>query len=350
MQSAALLAARRRGEGPFPVLRVTWAARGLSLGTGIYSPAMRQTAAGGVTAVTQPGGWERIKYGSGIKDKGLKAVETAVGVADTEGTLLNMLETYDPRGSAAVIDWATPTLALADWEPGFSGIVSDWDRKGLFTRLILKTDDTVLRKPIPPGIYTRAEWGSADEATIFGTSMPLVFGVHDSFQITGRGMLPATNMRYDKDLGFWWLASVDRMTDIERIYFDGLASSTAFTVVRGVYGQNYLTIISVASGLEPDKGVVLSFDGSAMDSDGLIAGTTLTGAPDQLRAIIEEYTYRSAPLSGWRGAHSICEATSWDAVSEYFALHKIESAYRTGGSQEAETCAEIIDSFLDAYP
>jgi hypothetical protein len=311
---------------------------------------MRETAAGGVTAVTQPGGWDRIKYGSGIKDKGLKAVETSVGISDPESTLLNMLETYDPRGSAANIDWATPGLALTDWEPGFTGIVSDWERDGLYTRLILKTDDTVLRSPVPAGIYSRAEWGSATENTIFGTAMPLVFGYHDSWQVTHRGMVAATNIRYDKDLGYWWLATVDRMVDIERVYLDGGEMTGGWTVVRGVYGSNYLTIISITPGFQPDEGVVVAFDGNSMNQIGLHTGSTLTGAPDQLRAIIEEYTFRDPPLNGWRGDHAICEDSSWDAVSAFFALHRIESAFKTRGGQEPESAAEIIDGFLTAYP
>jgi hypothetical protein len=87
-----------------------------------------------------------------------------------------------------------------------------------------------------------------------------------------------------------------------------------------------------------------------MDQVGLTTGSTLTGVPDQLRAIIEEYTYRSPPLNGWRGPHGICEATSWDAVSRHFSFHKIESAYKTGGGQEPESAAEIIDTFLATYP
>jgi hypothetical protein len=350
LQSAALLEARRRGEPAFPVLRVEWVSRALDLGLGIYSPTMRETAAGGVTAVTQMGGWGAIKYGSGIADQGLKSVETSVSVSDADSSLINMLETYDPRGSQAVIDWASPGLALADWEPGFSGVVTDWAREGLFTKLILKTDDTLLRSPVPPGVYNRAEWGSASEATIFGTAMPLVFGVHDSWQVTARGMVAAINIRYDQDQGFWWLASVDRMIEITRIYYDGVpAGEGGWTVLRGVYGSSFLTIIQIYNGYQPEKGVVISFDCEAMDENGLTTGTPLTGAPDQLRAVLEEYTYRPAPLRGWRGPLSICEPTSWDAVSEFFALHKIESAHRVGGDQEPSTAAEIVESFLRAY-
>lgn len=347
----ALLEARRSGAQVYPVLRVNWRSRALDLGSAVYSPTARETPAGGVTAVTKPGGWATIKYGSGINDSGLMAVETSVSVADTDSSLIDMLETYDPRGSEAFIDWAAPGLVVEDWEPGFSGIVTDWARDGLHTKLILKTDDTHLRSPVPPGVYNRAEWGSASETTIYGTAMPLLTGVHDSWEVTARGMVAATNIRYDAEQGFWWLASTDRMIEITRIYFDGVPQGGGgWSVFRGVYGPNFLTIIEIVSGFQPEKGVVIAFDARAMNEEGLADGVPLTGAPDQLRAILEEYTFRPAPLRGWRGHLDICEPTSWDAVSEFFALHKIESARRFGGDQEPTTAAEVIDSFLKAFP
>jgi len=358
MRSAGLSEECQRGATAFPVLRLTLVARGLNLGSYVFSPQGRSTSAGGVTGVTKLGGWDAIEYGSGIRDRGLRSVETSVSVVDPDGSLIRLLETYDPRGSVATIDEATPGLSTADWEPLFTGILSDWERdEAICTKLHLKTDDTVLRVPIPNGVFNRTEWGSAAEGTIFGTSLPLVVGYHNSFDVTMRGMIPAVNIRWDKDNGYWWLASVDRMISIDKIYFDGIPQGTAgWSVLRGVYGGHYMTIISVTAGSlpvdnegNPNKGFVLSFDGQGPDEDGLIIGSPLTGAPDQLRMIIEEYAYRPPPLSGWRGAHPIIENTSWTAVSTYFASHNVESARRFGGDQNAETVAEVIDSFLDAY-
>lgn len=352
MESAALLAALRRVRQPFPVLRVTWAARGLSLGGGLYAPAGRLTAAGQVTAVTQPGGWEPIEYGSGIEGDSLEAVQTAVGVEDKDRTLLTMLETYDPRGSAARIDCAAAGLVAADWEPWFVGVVEDWERDGLYTRLRLKTDDTVLRTPVPSKVLSRTEWGSASDSTVFGTAAPLVMGIHDSFAITARGMIPATNVRYDKDLGRWWLATIGHLVEIRRIYYDGVAqASTIWTTLRGVYGGQVCTIISITEGSEPEKGVVVSFDCEGPDSTGGYAGTSITNPVRQLRTVLEEYVYRTPPLGEYRGDYAIIDDTSWDAAETWFDdVNRAESARRWGGDQNPESAAEVIDSFLDAFP
>lgn len=352
MESAALLEALRRVRRPFPILRVTWAARGYSLGSGVYAPAGRLTAAGSVTAVTQPGGWEPIEYGSGVAGSGLEAVSTSVGIEDKARTLLTMLETYDPRGSAARIDCAAAGLVAADWEPWFVGVVEDWGRDGLYTRVLLKTDDTVLRTPVPSKVLSRTEWGSASDSTVFGTAAPLVMGIHDSFAITARGMVPAVNIRFDKDLGRWWLASIGHLVEVRRIYYDGVAQAdTIWTTLRGVYGGQVCTIISITEGSEPEKGVVVSFDAEGPDATGGYTGASITNPVRQLRTILEEYVYRTPPLGAYVGDHAIIDDTTWDAAQTWFEdVNRAESARRWGGDQNPESAAEVIDSFLEAYP
>jgi hypothetical protein len=273
-----------------------------------------------------------------------------VDVADPRGELHDMLETYDPRGSAARTDWASPSLVDGDWEPLGRGIVSDWARDEPYTRLILKTDDTVLRTPIPPGLFARTEWGSAYDGSIFGTAFPLVQGIHDLFRVTARGTVPLVNIRYDKDIGYWWALSADQMVSVDRLYTDGTPFGTVgWSVLRGVYGGSFMTIVAFAEGYQPAKDVIVSCDCHGPDETGSATGSTLTGAPDQLRVLLEEFAARRPPLAGWRGPAQIIDAASWDAASEYFALHRIESARRLGADQNAETAADLIQSFLDSY-
>jgi hypothetical protein len=350
MLSAAMLEARLRGAQPFPALRVAWEARGQALGSDVIASKFAKLDGGGTTLVTELGGWEPIEYGSGIETPELVAVETKVGVIDVAGELLEMLETYDPRGSVAEMDWVLPELVEADWTPLFRGIVSDWERDGPITRLLLKTDDTLLRSPIPAETFLRAEAGAADEASIFGTSKQLLLGIFDAMQITARGMVAAMNIRYDEIQGYWYLASVGQLVDVRRIYFDGHPQGdTGWTAENFVQGATRATIIVVQAGFQPSKGVVVSFDCDGPDEEGLTAGDTLTGAPDQLRVAINEYGYRSSPIDGFRGDVAEIDATTWAAGSAFFALHLIESARRFGGEQEPEALAEVIDSFPQVY-
>ncbi len=351
MQSAAMDEAANRGAKIFPILAVDWVARGLSLGRGVYSPAMRHTDLGEVTRITKKGGWGEIVYGSGIAKGSLEVVRTNVDVSDSAGELADMLATYNPLGSAARIDWAAPGLMESDWEPLFRGIVEDWERDGLCTRILLKTDDTALRTPVPLGTFKQAENGSASDGSIFGTHHPLVLGIYDLWQVTARGAVPCVNIRYDKDIGYWWMVSADRMAEITRLYLDGKPQGTAgWSVIPGVFGGAQMTVISFAEGYQPEKEVIVSVDCKGPDDLGDAAGSTLTGVPDQLRVLLEEFTYRTPPLALWRGDVSILDYDWWDAVSEFFALHKFESARRLGADQNTQTAAELLQSLLDTFP
>jgi hypothetical protein len=348
--SAAWLEARRRGAAAYPVLTVDWSARGLALGRGVYAPAKRLTPFGRITAITQPGGWREIPYGCDINETDVKVVETSVGISDPRGELKDLLDTYEPLGSAAQIDAAATGLVAADCEPLFRGIVSDWSRDGLWTVVELKTDDTLLRTPVPRARFLKSEWGGAGDSTIFGTALPLVLGIHDAFLLTGRGAVPCINIRYDDSGGYWWLVAANRMKTITRVAFDGVIQpSSIWSVVYGVWGGQLLTIISILPAYKPEKGVVVSCDCEGPDASGLGVGAALMNPVLQLRALLEEWALRSAPTGAWRGAHALLDNASWVAGAEYFSRHGHESAIRVGGDQNTDTAVGISRSFLESF-
>lgn len=354
MLSAALLEAQAQGELVQPLLTVDYAVRGHSLGLGIYGPAkVSYPGLGTVTKITATGGWKEITYGSGVKASGgdTLVVSADVKVVDSDGALLRFLEVYDPRGSAVAGRWAAASVVPADWTSFFTGILSDWDNDSTTTTLILKTDDTLLRTPVPKAVFLKAEWGSAFEATIFGTAMPIVLGIHDAFLLTARGALPCFNIRYDKDIGYWYLVAANRMKTIRRVYFDGKPQpATIWTTVYGVFGGNFLTILSITPPYQPEKNVVVAVDAEGPDSDGRIVGDPIVNPVSQLRAILQEWVFRASPPGAWRGPIDVIDADSWDAGAAYFDLHGYDSAVHLGGDQNADTGAGIIDTFLKAYP
>jgi hypothetical protein len=351
MLSDACLEARRRGLTLFPVAVVDLVARGLSLGRLVASTAMRHTALGQVTHVTTGGGWGEIAYGSGIERGELEVVRTHVTFSDPTGELIRQLKTYDPRGSEARIDWAAPGLVDTDWTPLFRGVLEDWEREGLTTRIILKTDDTLLRTEVPPHKIAKAVWPSAADSTVYETAQPLCMGIFDSFAITGRGMVPCLNVRYDEALGFWWIVSLGHVVEIRRLYYDGVAQAdTIWTTRRGVWGGSLATFVEITAGSQPEKGVVVSCDLEGPDDSGLYSGTAVTNPIRQLRTVLEEYAFREPPLGAWRGAHALIEASEWDAAETWFEdRNRAESARRWGADQNPETAAEVVQSFMDAH-
>jgi hypothetical protein len=66
--------------------------------------------------------------------------------------------------------------------------------------------------------------------------------------------------------------------------------------------------------------------------------------------ILQEYVYRDPPLMGWVGDHPIIDDASWDEAAAFFNARGYDCGRRFGGSQNAESAAQVVQSFLDAYP
>lgn len=340
------------------MLEVSWVARGLAIDT------VRYACGGAIMGDGRPvigkvprAGFASISYGPGMKGNTLVAARTSVKINDADGSLKRMLDTYLPRGSAATIRWVSPFLVAADWELLFTGIVDDWKSSKGVIELLLKTNDKALQSPGPKPIFSRADTGYAADPTIWGTAMPLVLGIHDSYKVTGRGMVPAVNVRWNEDTGeFWWCATIGSLKTVPRIYFDGVVEEAGFSIARGVYGGVYQTLIQVDGSLLPtesdgkkSKGQVLSFDCHGPDSTGGIAGDSITNPIVALRAYLNNYVFRDNRSSLWAGDAAEIHAATWDACEDYFDLYGYEGAFRIGGGAR-DPALKAIEGFLQSKP
>lgn len=355
--NAALAEEFRAGRPVFPMLEVAWVARGFSISTERYARGGAILADGRPCKGLVPNaGFRECSYGPGMKGNTLVAARTSVKLNDADGSLQAMLETYDPRGSAATVRWVSPSLVEIDWEPVFTGLVDDWRTVDNTVELLLKTDDAALQSPGPKPIFSRSEWGYAFDPTTWGTAMPWVAGIHDSYKVTARGMLPAVNVRWNKDTGqFWWTASIGNLKSIPRIYYDGEVKELGFSVVRGVYGGVYQTLITVDSANVPQDengpngGVVVSFDCEGPNAAGGTSGPSLTNPVAILRAFLNNYVFTDNRTGVWTGDAPQIHSASWDVAEAYFDLHGYEGAFRIGGG-EREPAIRAFESFLKARP
>lgn len=348
----AVLEALRRGEKVFPIFRVAWNARGMDLGEAIYGPGGTvMSDAIPVQGKVPLGGFAGIQYGGGIKGGTVQVTRTSVKVEDTDDqTIATMLETFDPRGSEAQIAWVTADLLREDWDTKFLGVVEDWVIIDNIIEIIVKTDDAALRAPCPKPIFSKADDPTATEASIYGTAHPAVFGIHDSFKITARGMVPATNIAYDDILGFKWEVAIVNF-DVERVYFDGdLQDAGVYSVERGVFGGVYRTIVSVLPTLKPEKGTVVSVDGRGPDAAGLLLADAVTNPIRILRVILNELVFRDRRVGSFTTDKAIIDATSWDVAEAYFDLHGYEGSIRIGGEGERPEAYKVVEDFLKAHP
>ncbi|MGI0149404.1 MAG: hypothetical protein ACREDF_07735, partial [Thermoplasmata archaeon] len=342
--------ALRRGEKVFPFLNVEWRARGKDLGEAIYAPGGTVMAAAVPALGKVPlGGFSAINYGSGIKGGTLQVARGTVKVEDVDQVIASMLETYDPRGSVARICWATADMLPADWDVKLLGVIEDWIIVDRVVELLVKTDDAPLRAPCPKPIFSRSDDPTAVEAAIYGTAHALVFGEHDSFKVTARGMVPATNIAYDDVLGFKWEVSLGNF-GVDRVYFDGeLKEPGIYSIATGVFGGVYRTIVDVATESKPEKGTIVSVDGRGPDEDGGLSGPPITNPIRIARVILNEYVYRDNRTGNFGADVPEIDTATWDAIEAYFALHGYRGSLRIGGEGDRPEAYKVLESLLSAH-
>jgi len=351
----AILAELEKGARVFPVLRVDWESRGHALGTDYVAP-------GGVILPDVPirskasaGGWGPVRFGPGVRGSTLASARSSVRIEDIRQDLAALLETYAPRGSRARISWASLGVIESDWETIFDGIVDDWrSGEGGTVDVILKTDERELRSPAPKPQFQRASAPTASDPAIYGTTIPLLLGIHDSFRITVRGQVRALNVRRDDSTATslqLYAASLGNLTSVERVYFDGeLQTGLAFETIRGLYGGVYQTLIGIERDDAPEPEVVVSFDAIGPDTAGGITGPTLLNPVAELRTFLEEYTFRDNQTGIYVGPHPLIEQASWAAVEAFFDARDAEAGVLIGGGGSRPLGLDVVESFLTAYP
>jgi len=338
------------GGSVFPVFDVAWKARGLDLTPGRYGTSGRVLSDGRpVEGLVPAGGFKEITYGPGVRGSTLSPTRTSVLIIDEKRILARMVETYDPRGSAATIRCGAQDLVESDWETWFSGVVEDWTAKPGLLEVLVKIDDAFMQSSVPKRLISKSDWATADDQTVWGKAMPACFGHLSGFEITRRGFVPAVNIRYDDALGFWWVASITNGI-VTHVYYDGDEKPIAnFTVKRAVLGGTLMTVIQVAKANAPDHGQVVSFDFDGPSQDGQV-GATMVNPVRQLRTIMEEYGLRDNRDGVWVGPHSRIDADTWDEVETFFNLHGYDCGKRIGGERNNPTLLDVVESFLDSYP
>jgi hypothetical protein len=337
----------------FPVLRIDWQVRETTLRTNRFAPGGLVHPEVGALGTALQGGWQPINYGPGVRGSTLATARTSVRVADKSQELGRFLETYQPRGSAARITWAALDLVEADWETIFLGVIEDWQAKDGAVSLIMKTDERDLRAPAPRPQYTRAAWPTVNEPAIYGTTVQLVLGIHNSFRINQRGMVTAYNVKRDDSTATalnLYVASLGNLAEISNIYFDGVLQTIPFTVLRGVYGGIYQTLIALERDDAPDPEVVVSFDCVGPDTTGGTGSGTLINPMSQLRVFLEEYAFRDNQDGVYQGAHPLIEQASWAEVEAFFDARDAESAVILGGGGSRPLGLDVVEGFLNAYP
>lgn len=154
--------------------------------------------------------WGAISTSVLNKQNGIEFSKTSVTINDSDGSWALLVASTNPialRGSPVKIRLASPDVKdKTRWSTRFTGILKSWDEvKPDVWKLNFAPDDDSMDSTLPKIKITEFDFENAD-AKLYDNYAPLIYGSHDSLNITDDGMVQCyrvdtLNNRYMISLG-----------------------------------------------------------------------------------------------------------------------------------------------------
>lgn len=295
------------------------------------------------------------RVGFGDWRAGLEANELRVEVDDLDGLIRARL---DGAGSGALYgSLAYLELASPDLSPGASPGAGDWPLRfvGIYDHaeqsssaavvLVLRTDDRQVQKSLNLPILTPSVAPYAVDP-VAGSSMPLVYGVHDSRALTGTvagttGALPTLFLGTD---GATWpyVVTFGPMFHIERVFVGGIYSSPSnWTKVVASRGGLAMTEVRFTS----DPGGAVTVDGFGLHPDvSTFAQPPYTTPPAIMRHVLNNFVFGAWRVKAWLSDSSLLDTASWDAAHTY-AVRQDQRAGLCIGANDKVRAVDLLQAF-----
>ena len=285
--------------------------------------------------------------------------ETRVGIADKEPRPLRaILEgAVDVESSPASISWITEGLDEPSWTTLFVGILQSWRYYGVQVELSVKADAHALEfDDVPRVKLTAGDWPLI-HVTSKGTFAPIVYGIHDANAITGKGMLPCPNVRFDATAGYWYVVSLGFVKSVDRCYRNGalLTATTQWTWSYVYAGGKPYTIVALV-GITPAASDIITVDVKGLTTLAAGTGAVIASPPEILKHALVNFVFNDwqgavATASGWLADSSApIDTTSFAAAASWASQFGWESAWRMGGGIQAALGQEVLRSWTNSFP
>lgn len=259
--------------------------------------------------------WGKISNSVLNKQNGIESSKTSVTIADHDLSWSRLVASTNPialRGSAVTIRLAAPApVPKAAWSTRFTGILKSWNEiKPNIWKLNLAPDDDVMDSTIPKIKITEFDFENADPK-IYDNYAPLIYGTHDSENITDDGMVQCYRVDTVNNI---YLISLGVCKTILRVYAQK-NNEAPIPVVEGVGADQWQrvsnldslingrqwTLIQFPAGfstLDPQEDAITA-DVEGYEDVGDGTGLLLTNGSDQLKHLLVNYGFGDHSSGLW---------------------------------------------------
>ena len=260
----------------------------------------------------------------------LNDMTVSVSIADTDRTFAKLHATYRNtlRGSAVKMRVLSDNVPDADSMTCFVGLLDSYQMTGESQwELSLRTDDIALANTdIPRVAINRGDWPNA-HADALGLAAPIVYGEHDSVDLSNKGMVPC----YCVDtVAFKYAVSLGLMRAIRAVYKDGVKQTTGWSATFETVSGRTWTIIDFTSTMG-DAAITADVEGLSSVYDG--SGDLISNPARQIEHLLRCFVWDNWSSGAYPTATKI-DPASFALVCDTLAARGHRGGLRLGGTRE----------------
>jgi hypothetical protein len=275
----------------------------------------------------------------------LQALTCGVVLADTDRNFSTLQAKHRSiRGSAVRLRWISPDLPKTDWFTAFKGILTSYDQvKTNIWRLKFKVDDTVFDSAIPRTKFTEQDFGLAPDPKLYDNFVPQIWGVHDSRELTGDGMVKLWRV---SDVEF--ISSFHRIKAHRKVYTfqsgdpptidDTLVQDTdweeSFPIING---RQYSRVTLIGGSAATNKEMEIRADVEGYEDIGDGTGIVITNPALQIAHALVNFVFNRVQSGLWLS--NVGEPIDAERLEEFrdFFNNTGQAGARYLGGQSSET-------------
>lgn len=306
--------------------------------------------------------WGRIANSVLNKQNGIESSKTSVTIADYDRSWSQLVASTNPielRGSVVTIRLASPDVTdKSAWSTRFTGILKSWNEiKPDIWKLNFAPNDDSMLSTVPKIKITEFDFESAD-AKIYDNYAPLIYGTHDSENITDDGMVQCYRVDTVNNI---YLISLGVCKTILRIYAQK-NNETPILLTEGVAADQWQRVANLDSLINGRQWTLIEFpagfstldpqedaftaDVEGYEETGDGTGLLLTNGAEQLKHLYVNFGFGDYSSGLWLADSTApVDVNKFNAARDFLnSLGQSNSRY-IGGKGSATKVKDEINRF-----
>jgi hypothetical protein len=287
-----------------------------------------------------------IRMGSKDRNYALEPIEFCATIDDTDRYFARLIQSTNGlsiENAAAVVQLVSPPpVTTGEFNTLFTGVVEQYDWAGPTKyQLYMRVDDLAMRSPFPDVTIAASLFPYA-HADARAESAPLLYGRWDS--MGAGGWIPCLLVDTQSNT---YVVCLGRAKAVNRVYVDGVYTTSGFTVTYPVIGGYQFTCI-VFTASQGEAAVTVDADGYEATGDG--TGAVIENPAEQLKHAASNFVLGRYASGNWLSTSSRLDTTHFTNAAAFLTARNHKgSRYFASAADQRMTGYELFSEWQLAH-